>query len=260
MATPSGGPATGLPWTSNCPVLISVRPAMQRRNVVLPQPLGPTMQRISSRLTVSDNWRNATTVPSRNSLDALSATMIGLSAFTLILVLLIALAPGRVALHAARIGGGAAALAVLRRRGEAAFRPFRFDLDDVAALGQFVAGFLRDAPLDLQHARPRGARPERDREMLGVPGRRVDRLLQVHAGVDVAQEELRGPLVLLVAAGRPPGQIRLAVAQRHAGAERGAGALAWGQRCRMVLLQPEHLRPAAKAEAELGDDRRGLQP
>src|SRR5580692_10387654 len=31
----------------------------------------------------------------------------------------------------------------------------------------------------------------------------------------VPQEELRDPLILLVAAGRTPGQIRLAVAQRH---------------------------------------------
>ena len=52
MATPSGGPATGLPCTRSVPVLSSVRPAMQRSSVVLPQPLGPTMQRISSRLTV----------------------------------------------------------------------------------------------------------------------------------------------------------------------------------------------------------------
>ena len=43
--------------------------------------------------------------------------------------------------------------------------------------------------------------------MLGVPGRGVDRLLQIHAGVDVAQEKLRDPLVLLVAAGRAPGEI-----------------------------------------------------
>ena len=34
---------------------------------------------------------------------------------------------------------------------------------------------------DHQHAGPRGARPERDREMLGVPGRRVDRLLEIEA-------------------------------------------------------------------------------
>src|SRR5690242_21373267 len=43
-------------------------------------------------------------------------------------------------------------------------------------------------------------------EMLGVPGRRVDRFLQVHAAVDVAQEHLQHPLVLLVAAGRAPGE------------------------------------------------------
>ena len=71
------------------------------------------------------------------------------------------------------------------------------------------------AALDDQHAGPRGARPERNREMLGMPGRRVDRFLQVHTGVDVAQEELRRPLVLLVAAGRAPGEIGFAVAQRH---------------------------------------------
>ena len=42
MATPSGGrPATGLPWTRSLPLLRSVRPAMQRSSVVLPQPDGP---------------------------------------------------------------------------------------------------------------------------------------------------------------------------------------------------------------------------
>src|SRR3569833_1214963 len=81
MATPSGGPATGFPCTALEPVLISVRPAMQRSSVVLPHPLGPTMQRISSRLTSSDSWRNATTVPSRNSFDALSMEMTRLFAF-----------------------------------------------------------------------------------------------------------------------------------------------------------------------------------
>ena len=48
--------------------------------------------------------------------------------------------------------------------------------------------------------------------MLGVPGRRIDRFLQIHAGMDVAQEELRDPLVLLVAAGRTPGEVGVAVA------------------------------------------------
>jgi hypothetical protein len=85
MATPSGGPATGLPCTSSCPVLISVRPAMQRRNVVLPQPLGPTMHMISSRFTASESCRKATTVPSRKSFDALPATMMGFVSFTIAL-------------------------------------------------------------------------------------------------------------------------------------------------------------------------------
>src|SRR5262252_1472026 len=59
--------------------------------------------------------------------------------------------------------------------------------------------------LDHERVGGRRARPERRCEMLGVPGRRVDRFLQVHATMHVAQEELRGPLVLLVAAGRAPG-------------------------------------------------------
>ena len=47
MATPSGGPFTGLSPTRISPVLRSISPARQRRKVVLPQPLGPTTTRIS---------------------------------------------------------------------------------------------------------------------------------------------------------------------------------------------------------------------
>src|SRR5438128_1287678 len=82
-------------------------------------------------------------------------------------------ASGGVALHAPRIGGGAAAGADFRSGGEAALRPVGAGLDDMAAPCQFVDGRLRHAVLDHEHARPRGARPERDREMLGMPGRRV---------------------------------------------------------------------------------------
>src|SRR6266481_3339341 len=39
----------------------------------------------------------------------------------------------------------------------------------------------------------------------------------------------------------------------------GEPYLAWCEGCGMVFLQPEHLRAAAEAEAELRDDRRGLQ-
>ena len=44
------------------------------------------------------------------------------------------------------------------------------------------------------------------------------------------------------------------------GRERGARAAPGRQRGRQPLLQPEHLHPAAEAEAELGDGRRALQP
>ena len=50
---------------------------MQRSSVVLPQPDGPTTHMISLRLTSSDNWWNATTAPSRNSLLAFSAMIAG---------------------------------------------------------------------------------------------------------------------------------------------------------------------------------------
>src|SRR5215207_4940186 len=154
--------------------------------------------------------------------------------------------PRRVALHAARIGGGPEAAAIARGGGEASFRPVLADLDDVAAAPQFLDGGFRHPPLHDDDAGPRLARPERGREMLRVPGGRVDGLLQVVAGMDVAQEELRNPLVLLVAARRAPGEVGLAVAQRHGRRQGRARALARHQRGRVALVEPEHLRPAAE--------------
>src|SRR5262249_27962985 len=81
-----------------------------------------------------------------------------------------------------------------------------------------------------------------------------------HAGMDVAHEQLRRPLILLIAAGRTPGEIRLAVAQRERGRKRRARALAGSKRSGMPLLQPEHLAARAEAEAELRNDGRRLQP
>src|SRR5437764_14203076 len=80
------------------------------------------------------------------------------------------------------------------------------------------------------------------------------------ASMDVAQEELRGPLVLLVAARRAPGQVRLAIAQRERGRERRSRALARLKRGRVTFFEPEHLTTGTKAEAKFGDHRRGLQP
>ena len=96
--------------------------------------------------------------------------------------------------------------------------------------------------------------------MLAVPGGCVDRLLQILTGMDVTQEELRDPLVLLIAARRAPGEVGLAIAQRELGRKRRARALAGRKRGRMALFEPEHLRAGAEAEAKLGDHRRGLQP
>src|SRR5712671_863053 len=74
--------------------------------------------------------------------------------------------PRRVALHAARIGGGLAALAVARCGGQAPLRPGRADLDLVSAALQFLLRRLRHAAFQHHHARPRGARPEGREEML----------------------------------------------------------------------------------------------
>src|SRR6187401_3080469 len=96
--------------------------------------------------------------------------------------------------------------------------------------------------------------------MLGVPGRRVDRFLKIHACVDVAQEELRNPLILLVSAGGAPGEVSVAVAQRERRRKCRSWPLTGRERSGMAFLQPEHLAARAEAEAELGDNRRGLQP
>src|SRR5712691_10415964 len=170
------------------------------------------------------------------------------------------LSSGRVALHAAGIGGSATAAADLRGGGEAAFRPVGTGLHDMPAALQAIDGRPRHAVLDHEHAGPRGARPEREREMRIMRSRGVDRFLQVHFGMNMPQKELRGPLILLIAAGRAPCQIRLAVAQRHGRTERGARPLARREGRRMIFLKPEHLRAAAEAEAEFRNHRRRLQP
>src|SRR5215217_6900058 len=163
--------------------------------------------------------------------------------------------PGCITLHAARIGGGTAAAAVARSGGEATFRPVSLDFHLMTAALQLLDGRLRQAALHHQHAGTRLARPERRRKMLGMPSRRVDRLLQVHSGMHMAQEELRSPLVLLIAARRTPGEIRLAIAQRHGRRKRGARALAGCERIGMALFEPELLRACAETEAELGNRR-----
>src|SRR5437763_15868936 len=87
------------------------------------------------------------------------------------------LASGCVTLHAPRIGGGTAARAHFGCRRQPAFRPVGAGLDDMAAPVELIDGRLRHEVFDHEYAGQRGAGPERDREMFGVPCRRVDRLL-----------------------------------------------------------------------------------
>ena len=92
---------------------------------------------------------------------------------------------------------------------------------------------LAEPVLDDDLARRRPAARTR-RGTGGVPGRRVDRRLQVQPAEHVAQQEAQLPLVLLVAAGGAERQGRHAVAQRQRRRERGARALARQQRVRQA--------------------------
>ena len=83
----------------------------------------------------------------------------------------------------------------------------------------------------------------------------VDRLLQVLSQVDVAQEDVERPLLLLVAAGRAPREVRLAVAKRKAGRERRPRPRARPQRRGQPFLEPEHLRARPERPAERGNHR-----
>jgi hypothetical protein len=73
----------------------------------------------------------------------------------------------------------------------------------MTASAQFLDGDRRDAGFDDQNTGSCRARPEERGEVLRVPGWYVDRFLQVQPGVDVAKEELRDPLVMLVTARGP---------------------------------------------------------
>ncbi len=130
----------------------------------------------------------------------------------------------------------------------------------MAAAGEFGARRLREPGFERQQTRLCGARVERTRHMLGVEGRAVDRLLQVHPVMGMVQEHQGRPLVLLVAAGRAEGEIGFAVLERERRRQCAARAPAGFEARRQPLLEPEHLHPRAEAEAQFGDHRRALQP
>ena len=74
------------------------------------------------------------------------------------------------------------------------------------------------------------------------------------------EKELKRPLVLLVAAGRPEGKTRLSISQGERWAERGARPLTALEPVGVVRIQVQHLRARAQAESEAVDHGRALQP
>src|SRR3954452_1029968 len=117
-----------------------------------------------------------------------------------------------------------------------------------------------EARLELDLTRLAVARVERAREVVRVDARRVDRLLQVQSAVDMPEEEVERPLVLLVAAGRAEREIWIAAAECERRRKRRARALAGLERVRQSLFEPEHLRARAQREAELRHDGRAPEP
>src|SRR4051794_28835216 len=165
-----------------------------------------------------------------------------------------------VTLHAARIRGALQQTVLARDRADAAERPVAGHLDVVAALAQIGDDLFAEARLELDLTRLAVARVERAREVVRVEARRVDRLLQIQAAVDMPEEEVERPLVLLVAAGRAEREVWVAAAECKRRRERRARALAGLERVRQPLLEPEHLRARAQREAELRHDRRAPEP
>ena len=82
--------------------------------------------------------------------------------------------------------------------------------------------------------------------MLRVEQRQVDRLLQVEAVMDAAQEQAELPLLLLVAARRAEGEARLAVLEGERRRQRRARALA---RARARRAGPPPARTSARASS-----------
>ena len=97
-------------------------------------------------------------------------------------------AAGGVALHVPRAGAGLEQAVLARRRGNVAQAVVVEDIDSMPAIGQGCDGGVIEALLERQMTGIALAREERARRMAGVEFRRVDRLLQVEAEVDVAQD------------------------------------------------------------------------
>jgi hypothetical protein len=93
------------------------------------------------------------------------------------------------------------------------------------------------------------AGPKGRRKMLGMPPWGVDRLLEIVDGMNVSEEKLRDPLVLLVSSRRVPSKVGFTVSQSHGGREGRTWTLPWGWARGMLFIDREHLRACPEAEA-----------
>src|SRR3546814_7379543 len=101
-------------------------------------------------------------------------------------------------------------------------------------------------------SRAHGAWIEARREVSRLEHRRVYRLLEVQPVMDMPEEELERPLVLLVPARRAESHVGAAVSRDQRRGESRSGPLARGEARGHRLVQPEHLAPRRYAETEFG--------
>src|SRR6202011_6221649 len=89
--------------------------------------------------------------------------------------------PGSISLHSAWVRRGTPLAALTRGGGEPAFTPVGVDLDEVTSALELLHRRLGKPGFDDKGTGAGSARPERDREVLGMPSGSINGLLQVHS-------------------------------------------------------------------------------
>src|SRR6266571_3151371 len=114
------------------------------------------------------------------------------------------LAADGVALHAAGIGGGAQ-LAVFGLHGrDAPERPVGLNGHTVPAAAKLVDDVRAEPAFERQRPPREASWVEGRDQVVGVELGSVDRLLEVESAIDLPQEDVEGPLLLLAPTPRPP--------------------------------------------------------
>src|SRR5262249_26859374 len=121
--------------------------------------------------------------------------------------------------HPARVRRCAQLSVLLLDRRDTSERPVGPDGDLMAAGAQILHVVRAEPPFERERPWREPARIERRDEVVGVELRCVDRLLEVEAAIDVSEEDVERPLLLLVAARCSPREPGLSVAQRKPRAE-----------------------------------------